>query len=129
MYKSTWKDLRKLKKAQVRKRAAYTKPCRYGASCSNNGCMFYHEGSEYSSSHVVRSEERLNVCDAELTAQGQGQGASYELEQGSSSNSDHHFLKAYHQMKPGVLLLRTKEILRYSIQKDRIQKGIRKKRT
>ena len=59
MYKSTWKDLRKLKKAQVRKRAAYTKPCRYGASCPNNGCMFYHEGSGYSSSHITGSGKKM----------------------------------------------------------------------
>ena len=78
MYKSTWKDLRKLKKAQVRKRAAYTKPCRYGSSCSNDGCMFYHEGSRPSSSHVS--------SNAELTAQ--GQGASYEVEQGNSDNGE-----------------------------------------
>ena len=64
----TWTDLRKLKKTQVRERAAHTKPCRYGASCSNNGCMFHHEGNGYSSSHVSRSKERLKVCDAELTA-------------------------------------------------------------
>ena len=85
-----WKDLRKLKKTQGRKRAANTKPCRYGARCPNNGCMFYHEGSGYSSSHVSRSKERLKVSDAELTAQGQGQyfSASYEVERASSSNSD-----------------------------------------
>ena len=85
----TWTDLRKLKKTQVRERAAHTKPCRYGASCSNNGCMFHHEGNGYSSSHVSRSKERLKVCDAELTGQGQGQyfSASYEVERGSS-NSD-----------------------------------------
>ena len=70
--------MRKLKKTQVRKRAAYTKPCRYGSSCSNDGCMFYHEGSRPSSSHVS--------SDAELTAQ--GQGASYEVEQGNSGNGE-----------------------------------------
>ena len=82
--------MRKLKKTQGRKRAANTKPCRYGARCPNNGCMFYHEGSGYSSSHVSRSKERLKVSDAELTAQGQGQyfSASYEVERASSSNSD-----------------------------------------
>lgn len=88
MYKAIWQDMRKLKKTQVRQRAAYTKQCRYGANCSNNWCMFYHEGSRYFSSHVSRSEERLKACDAELKAQGQYFSASYEVEQGSSSNSD-----------------------------------------